>query len=601
MPDSPNKLSQFWSELKRRNVIRVITVYIAVSLAILELVSNISEPFGLPDWTLKLVFVILIVGFIIIIIVSWIYDIHPEGGMVKTEPADKIKPEEASGSSKGWKIASFISFVVIIGLIALNIFGEKKGSRIDESLAKSIAVLPFLNFSVDSGQEPMCLGLTDEIINHLFKIESFDKVSSLNSVMTYIGSEKKTPEIADELAVNYILEGTYKKIGDQIRVTAQLIEARTDTHLWQHEYDRPYEEIIAIQADIALQIADHIRVFISGSEKQRIQKVPTTNPKAYETLKKAMYLIFTEGFIAIPQALEIVLEVIKADPEYADAYATFGHFTLWLGTFAGQTEIQYATIDAIQYFDKALELDQNNAMAHVGKGNIHEWARWDYVEAQKEYLIAFELEPNNPLVYVWAAEFYLKMVQLDNLWEIIDKAPDAAMQESYAKGQVLAGNKQEAHNSFIFTSNDVLNYRWIGESCLWLGEYDSAKFYLEYAMKNKHPDMSSPRFQAYLSLAYEKANHLQQAQTIINRLIAKSDTTSVGSPEYFTGWYYSGIGNKDSAFYWLEKAYEHRSPEMPWLKVDPIFKFLKDDPRYWDLYERTGHKAYDDYMASRKE
>jgi TolB-like protein len=139
----------------------------------------------------------------------------------------------------------------------------------------------------------MCLGLTDEIINHLFKIESFDKVISLSSVMTYIGTAKKIPEIADELEVNYILEGTYKKIGDQIRVTAQLIEARTDTHLWQHEYDRPYEEIIAIQADIALQIADHIRVFISGSEKQRIQKVPTTNPKAYETLKKAIYLTVT--------------------------------------------------------------------------------------------------------------------------------------------------------------------------------------------------------------------------------------------------------------------------------------------------------------------
>jgi tetratricopeptide (TPR) repeat protein len=305
--------------------------------------------------------------------------------------------------------------------------------------------------------------------------------------------------------------------------------------------------------------------------------------------------------MAIPQALDIVLEVIKADPEYAEAYATLGHLTLWYGAYAGQTEIQYATLDAIQYFDKALVLDQNNAMAHVGKGNIHEWARWDYVEAQKEYLKAIDLEPNNPLVYVWAAEFYLKMVQLENLWKIIDKAPDAAMQESYTKGKILSGNKQEAYSSFIFTSNDVLQYRWMGESYLWLGEYDSAKYYLEYAMKNKHPDMSSPRFQAYLSLAYEKTNHLQQAQAIINRLIAKSDTTSVGSPEYFTGWYYSGRGNKDSAFYWLEKAYDNRSPEMPWLKVDPIFKILKDDSRYWDLYERTGHKAYDDYMASRKE
>ena len=157
---------------------------------------------------------------------------------------------------------------------------------------------------------------------------------------------------------------------------------------------------------------------------------------------------------------------------------------------------------------------------------------------------------------------------------------------------------QEAYTSFLFASGEVQQYRWIGESYLWLGEYDSAKFYLEYAMKNEHPNMLSPRFQAYLSLAYEKTNNLQQAKTIINKLIAKSDTTSVGSPEYFTGWYLSGMGDKDSAFYWLEKAYENRSPEFPWLKVDPAFNSLKDDPRYWDLYERTGHKAYDDYLAS---
>jgi TolB-like protein len=600
MSGNPNRLIRFWQELKRRRVVHVIIVYATAAFVLIELVGNVYETLKLPDWTPALTLIILVIGFPLAIIFSWIFDVTPEG-IEKTKPSRELHQSEVTSTPNSWRIATYVSGVIIVGLLALNIFGGKKRVKIDESLEKSIAVIPFQNFSVDSGQEPMCLGLTDEIINHLFKIESFDKVSSLNSVMTYIGSEKKTPEIADELAVNYILEGTYKKIGDQIRVTAQLIEARTDTHLWQHEYDRPYEEIIAIQADIALQIADHIRVFISGSEKQRIQKVPTTNPKAYETLKKAIYLIVTEGFTQIPQALDIVLEVIRADPEYADAYAALGHLTLWLGTYAGQTEIQYAALDAIQYFDKALELDPNNASAHMGNGNVHEWARWDYVEAEKEYLKAIELEPNNPLVYQWPAEFYVKMEQLESLWEIIDKSSEKDLLfKSVWHGSILSGNNQEAYTSLIIASGEVMQCRWIGESYIWLGEYDSAKFYLEYAMKNEHPDMLSPRLQADLAIAYEKTNHLQQARTIINQLIAKSDTTSVGSPGYFTGWYYSWMGDKDSAFYWLEKAYENRSPEFPWLKVDPAFNSLKDDPRYWDLYERTGHKAYDDYMASRK-
>ena len=126
---------------------RVITDYAAAAFVILELVDIITEPFGLPDWTMILVVVLLTVGFIISVIISWVYDIHPEGGIVKTEPAHKVKLEETPKSSNSWKIASYISFVVILGLSALNIFGGKRGARIDESLAKSIAVLPFLNLS----------------------------------------------------------------------------------------------------------------------------------------------------------------------------------------------------------------------------------------------------------------------------------------------------------------------------------------------------------------------------------------------------------------------------------------------------------------------
>ena len=141
---------------------------------------------------------------------------------------------------------------------------------------------------------------------------------------------------------------------------------------------------------------------------------------------------------------------------------------------------------------------------------------------------------------------------------------------------------------------------WVGESYIWLEEYDSAKFYLESAIQSEKPRMLVPKFQACLAFAYNKTKNNQQAQAIINQLIARSDTTSAMSPAFFTGWYYSGIREVDSAFYWLEKAYEKESPEMPWLKVDPVFKNLKEDDRYWDLYERTGHKAYDEYMESMK-
>jgi len=583
MSDKPNNPFQFWQELKRRRVIRFIPVYAAASFVLLELVDIIAEPFGLPDWTINLVLVLLGIGFIISIILSWVYDVTPEG-VQKTKPISKVTESQKEMPAKmiGWKIATYISAVIVIGLLLVNIFGSGKQVEVDTSLEKSIAVLPFHNFSEESDQEFMCLGLTDEIITKLFKIKSFDKVVSLSSVLTY---------------------GKYTKIGDHVRVSAQLIEPKNDKHIWQNEYDRPYKEIILIQSDIALQIAAHIKAFLTESETQNIQKIPTTNHEAYELLKKTTYIFYTQGFSALTQMLDLANKAIELDPNFVDAYAWAGSFTLWKGNYAGEREIQSAARDALLFFKKAQELDQNNAPAHTGIGQINELAKWDYIKAEKEFLKAIELEPNNLYLYGGPIEFFLKMHRLEDALLYIKKCQETDITNSFSnmiQTYILSGNKKEAYNSISLESSVEQAHRWVGENYIWLEEYDSAKIYLESAIQSEQPDMLTPRFQSYLALVYKKTNSNQKALKIINQLIAKSDSTSTGSPAYFTGWYYSGIGEVDSAFYWLEKAYKNRSPEMPWLKVDPVLNNLKEDDRYWDLYERTGHKAYDDYMAGMK-
>jgi len=308
------------------------------------------------------------------------------------------------------------------------------------------------------------------------------------------------------------------------------------------------------------------------------------------------------GFGDIQQVIEILKEAIMIDPEYADAYAWIGVVTLFQGNVFGQKEIQYTALEALPYFEKALELDQNNAAVHHGMALIEEWVRWDYIKAEKEYLKAIELGPNNPWVYALAAEFYLKRHRLESLRAIFDKAPEKENVFRYLRrGLILLGNQKEAYSSITSIPHEEQSYKSIGRYYEWLEEYDSARFYLESALQAKNPNMSIPRFQAALALAYEKTNSLQEARKIINQLIGKADSTSAGSPAYFIACYYSGIGEVDSAFYWLEKAFDNRSPEMPWLKVDPAFNNLKDDDRYWDLYERTGHKAYDDFIESKKQ
>jgi len=606
MPEQSNNPFRFWQELKRRKVIRVIPVYAAAAFVLLELVDIITEPFGLPDWTLKLVVVLLFIGFVIAVILSWVYDITPEG-VQKTKSVSEVvsdKVPEKPSKIIGWRITTYVSVVVIIGLLMVNIFGVRKHAEVDTELEKSIAVLPFYNFSEDTEQNFMCLGLTDEIINHLYKIASFDKVVSLTSVLNYRDPERNISEIANELGVNYILEGTYKKIGEDVRVHAQLIEPGSDRHIWIHEYDRPYEEIIAIQSDIALQIADHVKAFLTVSEKQNILKIPTTNQEAYELMQKASLLI-TDELNTLDQGLDLCLQAIELDPDYADAYATAGTCIILKGCYGGGSEMQSVVWDATRYLEKALELDQSNGYAHFGLAWFYDWIRWDYIKAEAEYLKAIELEPNNLHHSVFYDEFLIKRNRLDDALSYLDTTRSTMpikFLELLTRIQVLSGNEKQAYvflNTYLKSYGD-LKPPQLGESYIWLEEYDSAKIYLESAMQSEVTNsyILIPRFQACLALAYEKTNNHQEARKIINQLIAKSDETSAGSPAYFTGWYYSGIGKVDSALYWLEKAYQNRSPEMPWLKVDPGFKNLKNDDRYWDLYERTGHKAYDEYMIN---
>jgi TolB-like protein/Tfp pilus assembly protein PilF len=482
--------------------------------------------------------------------------------------------------------------LIIAGLFLFNLTGSKKQIKVDTELKKSIAVLPFQNFSGDPSQEYMSDGLTDEIINHLYKIASFDKVVSLSSVLTYKGTDKRLPEIASELEVNYILEGTYKKIGDSVRVTAQLIEPKNDKHLWQNEYNRLYKEIISIQADIALQIADQIRAFLTDSEKQNIRNIPTTNQEAYELLQQAQNLWHTRSYNSVDQLIDFGLKAIELDPEYAGAYAWVGLMNMVKGSLFGSVEMQTIAWDAVSYFEKALELDPDNGAGHLGLAVLNDYIRWDHIRADKEFTKALETEPNNPGYINSYTEWLVKMNRIYDVWEYLDTTK---MSSQLIQLHILSGNKTKAHRSIKKYKESIGKDVGLGECYIWLEEYDSAKICLEQAIQNDDSRMSLPRSQAWLALVYYKTKNHSQAQLIINKLIDKSKESSVGSPEYFLGWYYSGVGAIDSAFYWLEKAYNARSPEMPWLKVTPVFKNLKNDKRYWDLYERTGHKAYDEY------
>ena len=595
----PNRLSRFWQELKRRKVIHVTTVYAGAAFVIIELVNNIAEPLHLPSWTPTLVIILLAVGFPVALIFSWIFDVTPEGIERTEPPGEQVKAGKATVSGS-WRIATYASILIILGLIAYNIFGGKKGPGIDESLARSIAVLPFHNFSGDPGQDDMCEGLTDEIISNLFKLNSFNEVRSLTSVLPYNESEKSTTEIAEALHVNYILEGSYKRMGDDLKITAQLIEPKSDNHIWLHDYEIPYTEVMGIPGEIAYQIAEHLKAFMTEEEQQSISSLPTENLEAYELVQRVKSIFNAQPFENRDTIINLAEKAMALDSDYADPYAWKGTMIIAEGFFWGSREMKSVAWEAEEYFDRALRIDPDNFIANWGKAVIDFFVRWDYVRVV-EFSEKFREQMHSDINLNFAsAGFWLKMGRLDEalLWT---QQASHTVPVIYTQIQILEGNTEYARE-MIAKGIDSLGLPVFLDAAVlytWMQDFDQAMFCFDSLIEiGQDPDRWLPINQADLAVASFKTGHTGQARAMIGKLIERSDTTSVGSPAYFTGWYYSWIGEPDSAFYWLDKAVENRSPDLTWLKVDPAFNSLKDDPRYWDLYERTGFKAYDDYCST---
>jgi TolB-like protein/Tfp pilus assembly protein PilF len=505
----------------------------------------------------------------------------------------------------GQKLPYFLIGFLIITIIILLIW-KYPPIQYNRDLKKSVAVLPFRNLTGDTKQEYMSDGLTDEIINHLFKIESFSKVVSLNSVLTYKNTNKRTPVIARELDVNYILEGTWKNTGDQIKVSARLIDTKNDLNIWGRDYNQPLQEIFSIQADIAIQIAKNLNAYLNEEKTRKIQHIPTRNKEAYRLLQKAKpyWYAYPRTEKSYNEALELLNKALELDPNYAEVHAWLGFFILQKGGYSGEIDMKSAAWDAIPYFEKALELDENVAMGHTGMALINQYILWNFVKAEEEHLKSLELEPNNINFINNYLEFLIRMNRLEAAITIFrqsqEKEFSGPMYYNWAQIMVKSGQYKAVKDKYPYLIDlyGSQTYKWAGIIYLWMQEYELSLEFLDSATYVNDEYMVFNRFQSAYALTNEKANNLDKANQIIKEIIDSSNKNKAGSPAYFVGWYYSGLNQPDSAFYWLEKAFTNRSPELSWFKADPIFDNLRNDNRYWDLYQRIGFAAYDEHLSA---
>lgn len=581
MPEEPNKLGRFWQELKRRRVVSVITVYAASAFVILELVSIITDPFNLPEWTLSLVIVLLCVGFIIAVILSWIYDISPDKGIVKTGPDHKTKEGTTIPSSRGWKIASYLSFAVILGLIILHILPRNRSDTEETLLQKSIAVLPFRNDSPNQENEYFINGVMESILDNLCKIEDL-RVTARTSVEPYRNHPKKVTQIAEELNVSYILEGGGQRQENQIRLTVQLIDAVHDTHLWSRQYDREISDVFAIQSEIAQSIAEEIQAYVTPEVRTRMETEPTSNMEALDLYLQGRQHFTNGGRYHLDTSIMYYRQVLELDPDFALAWSALAasYSAYAYGSILPRREVMYPAREAAL---KALALDNTLGEAHAELAWTRIYEDFNWEEGEKGLQRALELNPNYSIAhrnYSWLLTFLGRHQEsISEIERAIELDPHSLVYHRWLpRAYLYAGDYDRALEEHLkvlekFSDSDY-TMRWCALNYLLCGKTEEA---LELCAQLQSQDWIT----AYI---YGEAGQTDKVKEILEDHLRRAETAFV-KPTDFTV-IYAALGDFPTALDYLEQAYEQREGWLVLLNEEPVYDNLRSDPRFQAVLEK---------------
>jgi TolB-like protein/DNA-binding winged helix-turn-helix (wHTH) protein/Flp pilus assembly protein TadD len=485
-----------------------------------------------------------------------------------------------------WKL---LSVVAAIGLLAFIVWKLQLIPHQPASI-QSLAVLPLENLSHDSSQDYFADGMTDELITELGQI-SVLRVISRTSVMVYKGVRKPMPQIARELNVDAVVEGTVLRSGDQVRITAQLIQARTDKHLWAHSYQGDLRNTLTLQNQVARAIAQEINVELSPQEQAALKNSKTVNPQAYEAYLKGRYFWNKRTADSLKEAKEYFEQAIAIDPNYARAYSGLADTYALLGDW------QYAVMSSKEALPKAkaaatkaLTLDDTLGEAHTSLAFCLDGFDWDWKAAETEFRRAIELSPGYATAHHWYA-WHLSLVgqngraiaemkkaeNLDPLSLIINADLAELLLIAHSYDEAI----QQSRKTLDLDPNFALAHNQLGQAYLQKHIDDGAIAELKKASELSGGSVTCS---ANLARAYASSGKTREAVLLLNDLRKRSNPKYSNASEIAV--IYAALGDNDQAMTWLQKGYEERF--NPGVLLRPGFDPLRSDPRFQELVHRIG-------------
>jgi TolB-like protein/cytochrome c-type biogenesis protein CcmH/NrfG len=572
----------FFGELKRRNVYKVAVAYAVVAWLLMQVASQIFPFFEIPNWVVRLVVLLLVIGFPIALIIAWAFEATPEG-IKRTAGADA-----AGQRSRGvaWIYVVLIGAALSVGLFFVGRYTAGHATsrvRVDATAGpdKSVAVLPLINESGDPKDEYFSDGLSEELIAALAQISGL-KVIGRSSSFRFKDRKEEPKTIGEKLGVSTLLDGTVRKQGDRVRIVAQLVNAADGIQLWTRTFDRQLKDIFAVQEEIARAVAESLKVTLLGSDSA--QENASKNVEAHNAYLQGHFHFQRRNLEDYRKAVDYFDEAIRLDPDYALAYAERSEAWTFIGDLTGQRPTDYpkARSDA----EKAVAIAPELAEARAALGFVRCFVDWKFAEGLTELKRAKELSPANPTANDLLARVIVYLGRFDEAERQARHAVEldplsTVTQGNLARVLFYAGKLDEAdafaRKAAELQPTGASNHRWQVLIAAQRGDGETA---LREAQLE--PDEGYRRFE--LAVAQHVVGDREAADAALAALIAKAREGFA----YQIAEVYAVRGEKDKAFDWLQISFDDRDAGMLGLLVDPLLRGLRDDARYKNLVVKVG-------------
>ena len=609
-------MSSVWQELKRRNVIRVAVLYAVAGWVLLQVADILFGALHVPEWGLRLVLVMLLLGFPLVLIFAWVYEMTPEGLRRESE----VDRPHSVASDTGRKIDRLIiiGLAVVVTILLADRFlfmtaspeapqlSEGTGaepvarhkSAASPSVAepeKSIAVLPFVNMSGDEENEYFSDGLTEELLNLLAKVDDL-RVSSRTSSFAFKGKDTSLPSVARELKVSNILEGSVRKSGVNVRITAQLIDVETDSHLWSETYDRQLDDIFAVQDEIATAVVEALKARLLNPGEVVVESGRETSTDAYLTYLRGRHTYElardTRDNDLVERAITLYKSVLELDPRYALAYAGLAD-AYGLQSIRGALTMKEGYDRSREMAEKALAINPDLVEALLALADVQLEYDWDLDAAEKNYLRALEIRPSDAeglrtygyyLVtdgrYDEAITYYRKALEVDPM--------QVRAYSGLSFALLLAGRYEElpevADQLAAHRDAEFIN-RWRKNMELATLRYKGQYADLVMLLPEKPETLGDLQDAA---ISYYHIGNKEKARMYLDQMIEIANQKSDSFSEVAAA--LVQMDEPDLAIDYLQKSIDTREVNNAFIRVDPDLRPLHQDPRYLQLLERAGLK-----------